>query len=233
MIEIVDGLLQLDVEIFLALAVAGYVLDRPDHRFARRAIVIGKAACPDAEPLRSALAARNPHILDNRPPVPRGPRKPIDRLARFGLAGKQPRHANRDPLGNRFGKVRVLRIGIKDLAVAVGDHRPVGQAVDNGAGQRPLFRAPHEPEQPRRQRKQRKHPDNRQDTQKQDDHFGRNGVAHQRERYGNRDESERKDDHPPQRCIGRRTRHHRLGIAVLVHRGHRHRFLFLARDIRP
>ena len=223
-VEIVDRPLQLDERAVLPLAVAGDVLDRPEN-LRTAALNLRQRAHADTIPVRprrprrrAAEPTHQPDVLDHRPPVPRRTRQPVNRLARLGLPGKEPRHADRHAVAEAAGKLAVLRVDVRDLALAIRDHRAIRQAVDDGARQGPRLLARREAEESRRKRKETEDADHREDAEDQQHDVRRDLARERREHHRDDDEEARERNDAPKSGRTARTGNQGLGIAVVFER---------------
>ena len=90
MIEIIDGVLQLLEHVFLALAVARHVGDRP-HRHARVALALAERAHAHAQPAYGLRrGAWNAHLFLQAAPLAGGLEQAIDRFGDLGIADEDP-----------------------------------------------------------------------------------------------------------------------------------------------
>jgi hypothetical protein len=84
--------------------------------------------------MRAAEPADQSDVFHGRAAVARGMRQAIDRLAGLRLSGEQSRHAHRQALGHPARELAILRVGVGDASLAVGDHCAEWQAVDDRLG---------------------------------------------------------------------------------------------------
>ncbi len=130
-IEIIDGVLQFLKDVFLPLALAGHVGERPDGE-AAAALAVAERPHPQPQPARRpALHAGDAHFLLQALAFARRLEQPVDRLGSVGIADE---HALDRPhvVGvGRVDEIEIGGIGVDDAAVAIGDDHAVEGIVDH------------------------------------------------------------------------------------------------------
>ena len=135
-IEIIDGVLQFLKDVFLPLALARDVGQRPDRQ---PPVAPAAAERPDAKPQparRPALGAGNPHLFLQALAFARRLQQPVDRLGRVGIADEGALDRPQIVGVRGIGQIEIGGIGIDHPAVAVGDDDAVEGAVDHRLDQR-------------------------------------------------------------------------------------------------
>ncbi|MGC4077406.1 MAG: hypothetical protein QM702_10310 [Rubrivivax sp.] len=224
-VEIVDGALQLEEGVVLPFAVAGDVLDGPQHQRLVGVADDRQGADADAVPERlgraagrAAEPADDADVLAGGTTVARGAGQPVDRLGRLGLAGKQPGHRNRHAVGDAAGELAIVGVDVADLALAVGDQRAERQAVDHGAAQGLPVLAGGEVKQPRRDGEQAEYADHREQPEEDQDQVGGDAIAHVGDERGHGYEERGQRHDAPQTGTRTPAAEQRCRIVVLVER---------------
>ena len=158
-IEIVDGVLQRLKGIFLLVAVARHVGERP-HRQACLAAAIAERADLEAQPARRPAAdAGDPyHFLGARAFAGRL-EQPVDRLGGVGVADEHALDRPHVVQVRRLDQVEIGGIGIDHAAVRVGDDDAIEGAVDHRLDQRADGAGRGQPQDAAGEREQREHAD--------------------------------------------------------------------------
>ena len=135
-IEIVDGVLELLEHVFLALAVARHVGDRP-HRHARVVLALAERAHAHAQPARGlGRGAGNAHLLLQAAALARGLEQAVDRFRNVGIADEHPLDRPHVVVVGRPDQVEIGGVGVEHAARLVGDHDAVEGIVDHRLEQR-------------------------------------------------------------------------------------------------
>jgi hypothetical protein len=146
-IEIVDGVLQFLEHVFLALALARHVSDRP-HRHPRVAFRRPERTHAHAQPARrSSLGVGDAHLFLQPAALARGLEQAIDRLGQIGVADKHLLDRPHVMAVGGADQVEIGGIGVEHPAAVVGDQDAVKGVVDHRLEQRiaVLFsRKPHD-----------------------------------------------------------------------------------------
>ena len=136
MIEIIDGVLQFLKDIFLPLALARDVGQRP-HRQARVAPAAAERTDLETQPARRpALHAGDAHLLLQALAFACRLEQPIDRLRGVGIADEGALDRPHVVGIRGIDEIEIGGIGIDHAAVAVGDDDAVEGAVDHRLDQR-------------------------------------------------------------------------------------------------
>ncbi len=136
MVQVVNGVLEFLENVFLTLAVARHVGDRP-HGHARIASALAKWTHPHAQPT-AALCRRagNPHFFLQTTAFARGFEQSVDRLRNVGVADEYSFDRLRFIDAGSAGQIEISSVGIEDTARLVADQDAVDRAVDHGFQQR-------------------------------------------------------------------------------------------------
>ncbi len=135
-IEIVDGVLQVLEDRFLALALmrdvgyaprdVGVARRRAADRLARNAVPAG------AGPFGCVEGRRNTHLFLGRDTTADPLRDPVDRLGRLGVSGKDPLHRMHVAGVGGADHVGVGPVGVDDPPGPVGQQHAFADAIDEG-----------------------------------------------------------------------------------------------------
>ena len=197
MVEIIDGVLQLLKDVFLALQLARHVGDRPDRQ-AGGVPTFAERPHPHAQPAPGlALAAPDPHLFLQAAALARGPQQPIDRFGHAGIADEHPLDRAGVIGAGRLGQFQIGGIGIDHPSARVGHQQAVMGAVDHGFDDRAGgFRAAHA-QNARRQRQQQEHARHRQERQQREQVRLGIGAADQDQAGTGAGEHDRDQQHQP------------------------------------
>ena len=215
-IEILDRVLQFLEYVFLALAVAGDIGDRPYGRF-RLALVQAERADPHPQPASGRTGGGGDADLF---------------LLALALAGRleQPEHclgdvgiADEHPL-DRAGILHIRRprqrqigrIGIGDLTADIGHRDAVEGVVGHRAHHRIVRRAVGEPHDAGGKGEQREQPDHRQKRQEAENIGLRLGAAERHEGHGGSDDRRRDHQHQHDAAAAPLGLRGRRDLAVVV-----------------
>src|SRR6202000_2089162 len=124
-VEIFDRVLQLLEYVFLALAVAGDVGDRP-HRVFRLALALAERPDPHPQPAAMiAVIAGNADFLLLTLALARSFQQPEHGFRYIGIADEDPLHRTHVLRGRSSRQRQISRIGIDHMAARIGDGEPV------------------------------------------------------------------------------------------------------------
>ena len=169
MIEIVDGVLQFLKDVFLPVALARHVAERPDGE-ASHALAVAQRAHAQPQPARRpALCAGDAHLLLQALAFARRLEQPVDRFGRVRIVDEHPFHRTHVVRVRRVDEIEIGGIGVKHAAVTVGDDQAVNGIVDDGLDQRAAGFGRRQPQDAAGKREQRKYPDRGQYRQEAQD----------------------------------------------------------------
>ena len=156
MIEIVDGVLQFLEHIFLALALARDVGERP-HGHAVAAALAERADAEPQPPRRPALGGGDAHLLLQPLAFPRRLEEAIDRFGGVGIADENALDRPQVLGIDGVDQIEIGGIGVDDPAVGVGDDEAVECLVDHGLEERIGALGRRQPQDAGGKREQREH----------------------------------------------------------------------------
>ena len=168
-IEIFDGVLQFLEHVFLALAVAGDIGDRP-HRVFRLALVRSERTNPHAQPAAvAAVGACDADFFLLAFSFTRGLEQAEHRFRHIGIADEDALDRADILRARRAGQRQIGRIGIDDMAARIGDGQAVIGMIGNAADDGIVGGAIGETDDPGGKGEQIEQPDHRQHGQHTED----------------------------------------------------------------
>ena len=168
-VEIIDGVLQFLEHVFLALAVARHVGDRP-HRHAGVVLAQAERTHVQAQPARAMRRrAGHAHLLLQATALARRLEQPVDRLGDVGIADEDPLDRAHVVGVGRPDQVEIGGVGVEHAARLVGDHDAVGRPVDYRLEQRVTLAAARQMQDTGGKPEQRGHADGAEQRQQRQD----------------------------------------------------------------